>query len=404
MPEKKTDGKRKAAVLLVALGPEKAAQVMKHLDEETVEQLVVEIANIGRVSPEEKKQVLEEFLSLAKAKEMISEGGIEYAKKVLEKAFGPERARKIIERLTSSLQVKPFSFVRDTDPVQLVNFLQSEHPQTIAVVLSYLDPPVAAQILGALPEELQTEVLKRIALLERTSPEVVKEIERNLEKKISGFVSRTFSKVGGIDTAAEIMNSLDRTTEKKIMDKLVQETPELADEIRRRMFVFEDILKLDDRSFLLHLHEQFGDRMGEFTHVGPRSSFPLILKHASTITGHRAVLIGNAAQALHPVAGQGFNLGLRDAWELASEISRIPSGTPGEPGSTRMLAAYSRRRQSDKRISRLFTDSLVKLFTADLPLVQTCSGMGLAALDNLPPARRLIAHQMIFGTKGWFIG
>ncbi|ACB09081.1 MULTISPECIES: flagellar motor switch protein FliG [unclassified Thermotoga] len=255
MPEKKTDGKRKAAVLLVALGPEKAAQVMKHLDEETVEQLVVEIANIGRVSPEEKKQVLEEFLSLAKAKEMISEGGIEYAKKVLEKAFGPERARKIIERLTSSLQVKPFSFVRDTDPVQLVNFLQSEHPQTIAVVLSYLDPPVAAQILGALPEELQTEVLKRIALLERTSPEVVKEIERNLEKKISGFVSRTFSKVGGIDTAAEIMNSLDRTTEKKIMDKLVQETPELADEIRRRMFVFEDILKLDDRSIQLVLRE-----------------------------------------------------------------------------------------------------------------------------------------------------
>lgn len=166
----------------------------------------------------------------------------------------------------------------------------------------------------------------------------------------------------------------------------------------------EKILQLDDRSFLLHLYEQFGDRMGEFTHVGPRSNFPLILKHASTITGHRAVLIGNAAQTLHPVAGQGFNLGLRDAWELASEISRIPSGTPGEPGSTKMLAAYSRRRQSDKRISRLFTDSLVKLFTADLPLVQTCSGIGLAALDSLPPARRLIAHQMIFGTKGWFIG
>lgn len=166
----------------------------------------------------------------------------------------------------------------------------------------------------------------------------------------------------------------------------------------------EKILKLDDKSFLLHLHEQFGDRMGEFTYVGPRSHFPLILKHASTITGHRAVLIGNAAQTLHPVAGQGFNLGLRDAWELASEISRIPSDTPGEPGSTRMLSAYNRRRQSDKRISRLFTDSLVKLFTADLPLVQTCSGMGLTVLDNLPPARRLIAHQMIFGTKGWFIG
>lgn len=166
----------------------------------------------------------------------------------------------------------------------------------------------------------------------------------------------------------------------------------------------EKILELDDQSFLVHLHEQFGDRMGKFTHAGPRSNFPLILKHASTITSHRAVLIGNAAQTLHPVAGQGFNLGLRDAWELANEISHIPSGTPGEPGSTKMLSAYSRRRQDDKRISRLFTDSLVKLFTADLPLIQTCSSIGLAALDNLPPARRLIAHQMIFGTKGWFVG
>ncbi|MBE7526460.1 MAG: FAD-dependent monooxygenase [Burkholderiales bacterium] len=163
-------------------------------------------------------------------------------------------------------------------------------------------------------------------------------------------------------------------------------------------------LKLDDSHFLQQLHEQFGDRMGNFTHVGQRSSFPLILKHASGIAGHRAVLIGNAAQTLHPVAGQGFNLGLRDAWELASEISCVPPDTPGEPGSARMLAAYSRRRQSDKRTSRIFTDSLVKLFTVDLSLVQSCSSLGLTALDCLPPAKRLVAHQMIFGTKGWFIG
>jgi len=255
MPEKKIDGKRKAAILMVALGPEKAAQVMKHLDEDVVEQIVVEIAGIGKVSPEERKQVLEEFMSLVKAKEMIAEGGLEYARKVLEKAFGPERARKIIERLMANLQVKPFSFIKNADPIQLVNFLQNEHPQTIAVVLSYLEPTLAAQILGALPDNLQVEVLKRVALLERTSPEIVREIEKNLEKKIAGFVSQTYSKVGGIDTAAEIMNNMDRSTEKKIMDRMMQESPELAEEIRRRMFVFEDILKLDDRSVQLVLRE-----------------------------------------------------------------------------------------------------------------------------------------------------
>lgn len=255
MPEKKIDGKRKAAILMVALGPEKAAQVMKHLDEDVVEQIVVEIAGIGKVSPEERKQVLEEFMSLVKAKEMIAEGGLEYARKVLEKAFGPERARKIIERLMANLQVKPFSFIKNADPIQLVNFLQNEHPQTIAVVLSYLEPTLAAQILGALPDNLQVEVLKRVALLERTSPEIVREIEKNLEKKLAGFVSQTYSKVGGIDTAAEIMNNMDRSTEKKIMDRMMQESPELAEEIRRRMFVFEDILKLDDRSVQLVLRE-----------------------------------------------------------------------------------------------------------------------------------------------------
>lgn len=160
------------------------------------------------------------------------------------------------------------------------------------------------------------------------------------------------------------------------------------------------ILGMDDRLFLLHLHEQFGDRLGDFIQTGKRSSFPLVLKYASTIIGHRSVMIGNAAQTLHPVAGQGFNLGLRDAWELANEISHTPSGSPDEPGSRKMLTAYSRRRQRDKQIGRTFTDSLVKLFTVDLPLVQMCSGIGLSILDCLPPAKCLVARQMIFGTKG----
>jgi len=186
---------------------------------------------------------------------MIAKGGLEYAKEVLERAFGPEKAAKIIERLISSLQVKPFDFIKTADPVQIVNFLQNEHPQTVALVLSYLEPDLAAQVLGSLPEDLQVEVLKRIALLERTSPDIVREIERNLEKKLSGFVGQSFSKIGGIDTAAEIMNNVDRTTERSIMEKLAADNPELAEEIRRKMFVFEDILKLDDRSVQLVLRE-----------------------------------------------------------------------------------------------------------------------------------------------------
>jgi len=256
MPEKKElTGRRKAAILLVILGPDKAAQVLKHLDDETVEQLTIEIANVGSVSDEERRTVLQEFQNIMRAKEMIAKGGLEYAKEVLERAFGPEKAAKIIERLVSSLQVRPFDFIKTADPVQIVNFLQNEHPQTVALVLSYLEPDLAAQVLGSLPEDLQVEVLKRIALLERTSPDIVREIERNLEKKLSGFVGQSFSKIGGIDTAAEIMNNVDRTTERSIMEKLAADNPELAEEIRRKMFVFEDILKLDDRSVQLVLRE-----------------------------------------------------------------------------------------------------------------------------------------------------
>lgn len=248
-------GKRKAAILLVLMGPENAANVLKNLDESDVEQLTIEIANLGNVKDEEKQEVLQEFKELSKAREMLLSGGIEYAKEMLIKAFGPERAMKVIERLVSNLQVKPFEFMRLADPMQVVNFLQSEHPQTIALVLSFLEPQLAAKVLSALPEKIQAEVVKRIALLDRASPDVVREIEKNLEKKFSGLGVQTLSQVGGIDTAAEIINNIDRATEKSIMEKLGYETPELAEEIRRRLFVFEDLLKLDDRSVQLVLRE-----------------------------------------------------------------------------------------------------------------------------------------------------
>uniref|UniRef100_A0A7C4CCQ4 Flagellar motor switch protein FliG n=1 Tax=Fervidobacterium thailandense TaxID=1008305 RepID=A0A7C4CCQ4_9BACT len=251
----KLTGRRKAAILLVTLGPEKAARILKNLEESEVEALTVEIANLGKVTNEERRTVLEEFQNLTKARELIVSGGIEYAKEMLIKAFGPEKAMQIIERLVSNLAVKPFEFMRGADVVQIVNFLQAEHPQTIALVLSFLEPRIAAQVISALPENLQIEVIKRISLLERASPDVVKEVEKLLEKKFAGVATQTLSAVGGLDTAAEIMNNLDRTTEKNIMERLTYESPELAEEIRRRMFVFEDILKLDDRSVQLVLRE-----------------------------------------------------------------------------------------------------------------------------------------------------
>jgi len=256
MAERKTlSGRRKAAILLVTMGPERAAKVLKNLEDSEVEALTVEIANLGKVSNEERKIVLEEFQNLTKARELLITGGIDYAKEMLIKAFGPEKAMQIIERLVSNLAVKPFEFMRTADVVQIVNFLQSEHPQTIALVLSFLDPRTAAQVLGALPENLQIEVIKRISLLERASPDVVKEVEKLLEKKFAGVATQTMSAVDGLETAAEIMNSLDRSTEKTIMERLTYESPELAEEIRRRMFVFEDILKIDDRAVQLVLRE-----------------------------------------------------------------------------------------------------------------------------------------------------
>ncbi len=259
MPEKKKKenipSKRKAAIFLLTLGAEKAAKILKNLPEEQIEELTLEIANLREVSSEERKKAFEEFSQLMRAREFINEGGIEYARELLEKALGPEKALEIIENLTSNLQVKPFDFMKKADVVQLVNFLRNEHPQTIALVLAYLEPKQSSQVLMSLPEELQSEVVKRLALLKSTSPEIVKQVEKILEKKMSTFVSQDFSNVGGIDVAVEIMNSLDRSAEKKIIESLEKTEPDLADEIKNRMFVFEDIINLDDRSIQMILRE-----------------------------------------------------------------------------------------------------------------------------------------------------
>ncbi len=251
-------GKQKAAILLISLGPEVSSQVFKHFKEDEIEQLTLEIANIRKVSTEEKGHIITEFHDLLVAKEYISSGGIDYAKDVLEKALGTQKALDIIQRLTATLQVRPFDFVRKTDPSQLLNFIQAEHPQTIALIIAYLAPEQAAAILSALPPDRQADVARRIALMDRTSPDVIREIERHLERKLSAVVSEDFASAGGVQTVVDILNRVDRTTEKTIMESLEIQDPEMAEEIKKRMFVFEDIVQLDDRAIQQILREVDG--------------------------------------------------------------------------------------------------------------------------------------------------
>ncbi|MFC4557114.1 flagellar motor switch protein FliG [Virgibacillus kekensis] len=241
-------GKQKAAILLISLGPDVSAQVYKHLSEEEIEKLSLEISSVKKVESNMKEDVLEQFHQIALAQDYISQGGIGYAKTVLEKAFGQQEASNIIDRLTSSLQVRPFDFARKADAQQVLNFIQNEHPQTIALVLSYLDPEQSGQILSALPQEMQAEIAKRIATMDSTSPEIISQVEQVLERKLSSSLTEDYTQTGGIQAVVEVLNGVDRSTERTILDALEIQDPELAEEIKKRMFVFEDIVVLDNRS------------------------------------------------------------------------------------------------------------------------------------------------------------
>ena len=255
MPRDSLNGRKKAAILMVSLGSDVSASIFEHLSEEEIEELTLEIANLQEVDQEVKQGVVEEFYQLARAQDYIERGGIQYARDVLEKAVGEDRARDILGRLTATLQVRPFDSIRKTDPSQLINFIQDEHPQTIALVLAYLDPQQASEVLGSLPEDIQTEVSMRLATMDRTSPEIIKEVEDVLEQKLSSVVTEEYARAGGIDSIVDILNSVDRGTEKNILDEMEEEDPELAEEIKQRMFVFEDLTLLDDQAIQLTLRQ-----------------------------------------------------------------------------------------------------------------------------------------------------
>lgn len=251
----KMSGRAKAAILLISLGAEASAGVFRHLRQEEIDELTLEIAGVGHIAPETKTAVVEDFYETAVANQYISEGGLDYARTVLEQALGADRANEVMNRLTQSIQVSPFEFLRRTDAAQILNVISNEHPQTVALIMAYLPSETAARVIGALPEDLQSEVAMRIALMDRTAPEVIREIERVLERKLSSVISHDFTSAGGLTALVELLNNVDRQTERTILESLDEQNPELADEVRRMMFLFEDIVLLDDRAVQQVLRE-----------------------------------------------------------------------------------------------------------------------------------------------------
>jgi flagellar motor switch protein FliG len=251
----KVQGRKKAAVLLVALGPDRASEIFKHLHYEEIESLSLEMAKMQHLEPTMTTKIMEELAATVQAYDSIAAGGVEYAREVLEKAIGSDRAAEIIGRLSSVIEMRPFEFLRRTAPDQIVSFMRNEAPQTIALVVANLHTTLAAQVLANLPEEEQAEIALRIAKMGETSPEVVKQVEDVMRAKLATIVQNEYTTTGGVKSLAEILNHTDRPTERNVLDSLTETDEELAAEVRRLLFVFEDVVKLDDRSIQLVLRE-----------------------------------------------------------------------------------------------------------------------------------------------------
>ena len=249
-------GIRKAAIVLIQLGREKAGEVLSHLSETEVEALSAEIARLEVVDAAESGAVLAEFAEMATAHANISHGGLAFARTMLEQSLGPERASEIMERLQAAAVKMPFQFLHRADPSQVRTFIAEEHPQVIALVLAHMTPDKASIVIAGLPSHLQAEIAHRIAVMDRTSPEIIRAVEASLERKLSSVLQPSeLSRVGGLDPLVNIINRSDRVTERAIVDGLETLDAELADEVRSRMFMFEDIVNLDDRSVQLVLRQ-----------------------------------------------------------------------------------------------------------------------------------------------------
>ncbi|MGH2364649.1 MAG: flagellar motor switch protein FliG [Chloroflexota bacterium] len=248
-------GKEKAAGLLIGLGPEISAGIIRALPEGEVDKITTELLNLDRLEPDVRDSIFEEAYQLSLGHEYVSSGGMDFARDALMRALGNDKASEILDKITSSMQDTPFAFIKKADPVQLVNFIQGEHPQTLALVLSNLTPIQSAAILSSLDPMIQADVAKRIALMDRTSPDVVTQVETALKRKLGTVLNQHVTTMGGLDYLVKVLNQVDRVTERTILDTLDQDDPELADEIKKQMFVFENITLLDDRSIQRVLKE-----------------------------------------------------------------------------------------------------------------------------------------------------
>jgi len=259
MPNASVDalnGAQKAAVLLINLGAELSAAVFKSLSDGEIEQVTTEISRLASVSPGMTSGVMEEFDQIAQAQAYIRQGGVDYAEQILQRALGPKKARDLVDRLRHEvLQPSAFEIVKRVDPKNLLEFIRREHPQTIALILANMDSKQSAQILSELPVEMQSDVILRIATMDKTSPEVVKQIESILEDRFSSMFTQEVSASGGVKSVAEIMNHLDRSTEKNLISALQEQDGQLAENVRRLMFTFEDIVHVDDRGIQKILKE-----------------------------------------------------------------------------------------------------------------------------------------------------
>jgi flagellar motor switch protein FliG len=252
----KLTGVQKTAILFITLGPDAAAPIIKKLPEREIQKITYEIANMNTVKNDLKQEILSEFMDMNKAKDYLIEGGLDYARDLLGKALGNQRAKEILDQVTEATeQFRPFAIARKADAHQLLNVITNEHPQTIALILCYLQPDKAGQIVSSLPEEVQGEVAFRIANMNNTSPMVIKEIEKVLNTKLSSVVKSDLTVIGGVETIVAILNQVDRTTEKNITEGLERVDPELAEKVKQSMFIFEDIITLDDVSIQRILRE-----------------------------------------------------------------------------------------------------------------------------------------------------
>ncbi len=248
-------GRQKAAILCIAIGPEVASQIFKNLKDKDIEKLSIEIASMRDISSPVMEAVVEEFYQMIMAQEYISQGGIEFAKQILEKALGPRKAHEIVSKVEAAIHVSGFKLLKEVDPNQLLNFIQHEHPQTISLILANLDSDQTAQIIADLPPEIQADVAYRIATMGKISPDLLNDIESVLESQVESIFGQDLSTAGGAKAVAEILNLASRSVEKTILGDLEKRNPELATEIKNLMFVFEDITLLDDRSIQRVLRE-----------------------------------------------------------------------------------------------------------------------------------------------------